>query len=92
MGNGLRALERSVVFESRTFHVSVRIPCRDVEVIQTPRSVDQIGGRRWRDLAQQSRYDGTSNFLPLSQMECLHRLLTGLVSRKARPAVSTVPL
>ncbi len=52
MCNGLRALERSVVFEGRTVRVSVRIPGRDIVIVQNPCPVDQLGGRMWRELAQ----------------------------------------
>ena len=80
------------MFEGRTFHVSVRIPGRDVEVVQDPCPVDEIVGRSRRKFAQEPRYDVTPCFLPLSQVERLYRFLAGLVRRKARPAVSTVPL
>ena len=80
------------MFKGRPFHVSVRILGRDVVVVQDPRPVDQFGGRRRGKLAQEPRYDVTPGFLPLSQVERLDCLLTGLVRRKARSVVPGVPL
>ena len=80
------------MFKGRTFHVSVRIPRRNVVVVQSPRSIDQIGRRRRGKLAQEPRNDVTPSFLALRQVERLNRLLTGLVRRKTRPVVSAVAL
>ena len=73
------------MLEGRTFAVTVRVTCRDVEIIQNARFVYQQVGqleRLWQ-LDQQLRHNVIPGLLSLTQVERLDRLFSRLVSGKA---------
>lgn len=92
MAQRISTLQRTVVFERRTFGMAVGVPGRDVEVVEHPAFLDQVGRTRDRRFLEQSRDHVTPGFLPERQVQRPIRLLGRLLSREAGPLVPPGPL
>lgn len=78
------------MLERCTFGVSVRVPCRNIEVIQHPPSFNELLGRFNRKLAQKLGNNMPPCLLSKLQMESIERLLGRLMASEACPLVRPV--
>src|SRR5579884_3803024 len=93
MVDGESALEGPVVLERGALGMAVRVPRRDVEVVEDLRLLDEI---RWRPvvgrkLVEEAGDDVAPGLLTEMEVEGFDRLLGRLLSGKARPLVAIRP-